>query len=740
MSNESESQITFERGAAILLGLVCAISLVALAGWLFNIPILASLRSEYIPMAPVSGLIFLGLSGAWFIHRRFSTRHGIRNLIRIGLAGVLIIVFILVIRYFTGVGPDLERLVYPEPALFGQFLTARMSPLSALGFSLAIPAILLMTGRNPVKGIRTTAASLSLVVFFLSIINILGYFYGAPLFYGGTLIPVAITTAFAFLFLSLGLLMTAGPSCWPVSVFIGSSLKARLMRNIIPASMVIVLIQGFLSSVNDPWSINPAVKVAVAALVAWLIVVVIISIIAKSLDAEIERGKQAEEGLRQSEAELRALFASMHDVVLVIDRDGVYRKIAPTNPELLVKPSKELLGKNLRDVFPSEQVETFLSVMQQVLDTKQTAHIEYDLNISKQTVRFETSISLMTEDSTLWVARDITERKRFELIQNAISRIAQAALTSEGIDPLFPSIHSILGELIPAENFYIALYDPASNLVSFPYYIDQYDEPPPAPTQIHGLTGYVLRTERPLLATREIFDSLVQQGEVEAVGTPSVDWMGAPLKVEGRLIGVMAVQSYTQGIHYDQEDLNLLEFVSTQVAQAIGRKRLEQEIRSLALTDELTGLYNRRGFTLLAEQEMKLSYRFKRSILLFFVDVDDLKTINDTLGHAHGDLALKEVAAILKEIFREADIPARFGGDEFVVLAPDSSMESADILTNRLQTSLEARNRQGKRPYHLTLSMGIARYDPEAPCTVTELIAQADDLMYRQKQARKGKL
>jgi diguanylate cyclase (GGDEF)-like protein len=377
--------------------------------------------------------------------------------------------------------------------------------------------------------------------------------------------------------------------------------------------------------------------------------------------------------------------------------------------------------------------------MQQVLDAKQTAQIEYDLIFSDRTVRFETSISPLTEDSTLWVAHDITKRKRFELVQNAIFKITQAAITSEGIEALYHSIHSILGELIPAENFYIALYDPVSGLISFPYYIDQYDEPPPAMTQNQGLTGYVIRTGRPLLATREIFDRLIQQGEVEAVGTVGVDWMGAPLKVEGRTIGVMAVQSYTQGIHFDQEDLNLLEFVSTQVAQAIERKRMEEEIRSLSLTDELTRLYNRRGFTLLAEQEMKLAHRIKRSMLLFFVDVDDLKTINDSLGHAEGDLALMEVAAILKETFREADIPARFGGDEFVVLAVDASRESADVLTNRIQAALEVRNQRGDRPYQLTLSMGFALYDPEAPSTVSELIAQADGLMYERKQARKGK-
>ncbi len=168
------------------------------------------------------------------------------------------------------------------------------------------------------------------------------------------------------------------------------------------------------------------------------------------------------------------------------------------------------------------------------------------------------------------------------------------------------------------------------------------------------------------------------------------------------------------------------------------RKRMEQEIRNLSLNDELTGLYNRRGFILLAEQELKLAHRKKRSMLLFFGDVDNLKTINDTRGHAQGDLALQEISTILKKAFREADIVARIGGDEFVILALDASMENADILTNRIQSFLEIGNQQGAWPYQLSLSMGIAHYDPEAPCTVSELIAQADGRMYQRKQARKA--
>ncbi|MFZ1475145.1 MAG: PAS domain S-box protein, partial [Anaerolineae bacterium] len=122
--------------------------------------------------------------------------------------------------------------------------------------------------------------------------------------------------------------------------------------------------------------------------------------------------KQATEALAASEAQLRALFASMQDVVLVIDREGVYRRIAPTNPALLFRPPEELLGKSLRDVFPAAEAELFTDVCQAVLQTSHATHIEYELPIGDRRVWFEASISPLTDDSTLWVARDVTAHKQ----------------------------------------------------------------------------------------------------------------------------------------------------------------------------------------------------------------------------------------------------------------------------------------------------------------------------------------
>ena len=166
-------------------------------------------------------------------------------------------------------------------------------------------------------------------------------------------------------------------------------------------------------------------------------------------------------------------------------------------------------------------------------------------------------------------------------------------------------------------------------------------------------------------------------------------------------------------------------------------KESEQRFRSMFFTDELTGLYNRRGFITLAEQQLKVAERAKKDMLLYFVDLDRMKEINDTLGHQEGDNALVEVAAVLKEAFRESDIVGRIGGDEFAVLAIDTIDETRDVLIQRLYNILDIRNRHEGRNYQISLSVGIAHYNNETPLTLDKLMAQADELMYEEKRKKR---
>jgi len=197
-------------------------------------------------------------------------------------------------------------------------------------------------------------------------------------------------------------------------------------------------------------------------------------------------------------------------------------------------------------------------------------------------------------------------------------------------------------------------------------------------------------------------------------------------------VGIRAMQEGAQDyLVKGQVDKNLL---VRSIRYAVERQQLVEEVHRLAIVDELTKLYNRRGFLTLAQQQLKIANRTKRGMLLFFMDLDDMKKINDTLGHHEGDMALVEIAAALNETFRDSDIIARIGGDEFVVLAIDLPGSGAETLAARLGENLRIRNSRGKHPYKLSISMGIAHYDPEFPCSIDALLSRADSLMYEQRR------
>ncbi len=166
------------------------------------------------------------------------------------------------------------------------------------------------------------------------------------------------------------------------------------------------------------------------------------------------------------------------------------------------------------------------------------------------------------------------------------------------------------------------------------------------------------------------------------------------------------------------------------------RKFLEEKIRTISITDELTDLYNRRGFFTLAEQQIRLSLRTGERFALFFIDLDGMKWINDTLGHHEGDGALMAVAQILKDTFRRSDIIGRMGGDEFAVLAVGAG--DAQSLTSRLRANVEKFNNGDGRDWPLSLSMGLARCEPEHFCSFEALIAEADAAMYEEKRRKKA--
>jgi len=229
-----------------------------------------------------------------------------------------------------------------------------------------------------------------------------------------------------------------------------------------------------------------------------------------------------------------------------------------------------------------------------------------------------------------------------------------------------------------------------------------------------------------------------------------------PILREGRLLGVFELY---HDISKERRALGRLIYRSygTLFVMAIGllalvlvssvqahrsmeeRARAEEQLRQLSLTDDLTGLYNRRGFLALAEQQVRVANRGKKPMMVISADLDGLKGINDSFGHKEGDAAIVETAHILRESFRDADLVARMGGDEFAILLTggDAGFDGAS-LDARLQEILEKRNARGNRPYRISVSAGFARFEAGEALGLEEWLHRADGMMYERKRQRRG--
>ncbi len=217
---------------------------------------------------------------------------------------------------------------------------------------------------------------------------------------------------------------------------------------------------------------------------------------------------------------------------------------------------------------------------------------------------------------------------------------------------------------------------------------------------------------------------------------PVGQFLAVPAIMSGSIVGLIVVANADHP--YEERDLEAVERLATLYAIAVHRTRTEDALRDLSLVDELTGLYNRRGFMALSEQQVKIANRTRKDLSLLFADLDDLKKINDSFGHKEGDRALADAAGVLRDAFRESDIIARIGGDEFAVLAIDASDWKPAGLVRRVRDRLSALNAGPGRGYPLSVSLGTARYDPDKPCSVQELLALADRKMYEDKTSKKN--
>jgi PAS domain S-box-containing protein len=307
---------------------------------------------------------------------------------------------------------------------------------------------------------------------------------------------------------------------------------------------------------------------------------------------------RTEESLRRSEERFHLLGRATNDVVWEWDlqTDGMWMNENVTKVFGYRAEEVEPTGAWWEEHLHPEDRERILLSIQELIRTGGSAWTaEYRFRRSDGSHATVVDRAYVLHDATghpirmIGSAMDVTRQRKAEAIQSAVYKISEAANSAKDLHEVYRLIHKVIGGLMPAANFYIALYDEKTETLDFPYFVDEEEDTPPPQKLGRGLTEYVLRTGRPLLASPSVFDELVRKGEVVSVGPPSVDWVGARLESQGKTIGVIVVQSYTEGVRFDEEDKSILNFVSEQVAMAIERKRTQE--RLLQASSELEAIF-----------------------------------------------------------------------------------------------------------------------------------------------------
>lgn len=568
-----------------------------------------------------------------------------------------------------------------------------------------------------------------------------------------------------------------------------------------------------------------------------------------------------------------SIFNSISDAIVVIGHDTTIIRVNPATLELTGYEESELVGRQVGILARNKKV--FGEIFQRLFQNKGYTKRLETYCVRKDGSRFPVSVSAskIYDPATgtyniVCLARDISRPKRLEAEARAISKIIHGVTTTANLDELLHLIHRTIKKIVYAENFFVALFDPQTEMLTMQFWVDKYD-PMPAPLKVgRSMSAYVFRKGESMLFNHEDSLRLIAEGEVESVGTDSPIWLGVPLKTPDGSIGVLVVQDYENSDTYSQQDVELLTSVADQIAMAIERKRseealrlsqerfelvtratsdaiwdwnlstdelwwnegfqnlfgysgdeigvdltswterlhpddvervthdihrhiesgkhnwtdeyrfrrsdgtyafvidrgyvvydhqnkpvrmlgsmmdvtdrksLEEQLTHQALHDPLTKIANRILFRDRVEHALSKLIRNHVSIAVLFLDLDNFKAINDSLGHAAGDKLLVAVAGRVQDCLRNSDTAARLGGDEFGVLIETVTHadEAVNIADRILEVFRQPFSIEGNEVY-VGASIGIAAGSADTSGS-EELLRNADLAMYLAKGRGKGK-
>ena len=556
---------------------IAVLAATALAGWRLGIPAMTRVSPEYVPIAPATAVCFLALAAAAAALARWPGR---RRAVSAAGGGAVAVVALSADVLLRTVGARVGL----EAALNGAFgapyvdPAGRMSPVAAALFLLAVGAMLGQTGALARRRFAAdTATALAAAVLTGGLAFAIGYFLKAPLLYGSSLIPLALPTAVGFVLLGLALLALVGHRIWAFGGRFAALLVVSLGVPISLAVYAMVEAEERAAGASTPHVIWHGRAVLLAGLAFTSLLAAYILTSARQRRAT----EQANRELRAAEARLRAVLETAADAIVTTDRDGriVFWNVAAERT--FGYPAEEAAQRNVADLMPERFRDDHVSNLARIAaggEARLAGKTVEMPGLRKSGAEFplELSVARWYAGSDVFftaMLRDITARRQAEALEDAVLEITRAAGEAGDLGGLLRAVHGAVARLMEARNFYVAVYDAGTGEVSFPYFVDEFDPPPPTRRSGRGLTEYVLRTRAPQFVDRATFEELQRRGEVESVGADSIDWLGVPLLAGERAIGMIAVQSYAAGSHYSRRELDILTFVSREVAAAVERRR-----------------------------------------------------------------------------------------------------------------------------------------------------------------------
>ncbi len=771
---------TYQRWSRVAGVFTLLVGGLVLVGWFTGNDALKTLLPGSIRMKANTALAFM-LAGMalWLLHAKLADRRMVM-LRRACSALVLLVGLLTLSEYVLGWNLGIDQLLVRETLEYGGVFPGRMAPLTALNFVLLGVSLLHLDGYRRVRA----AQIIALPAIVLSLQAVVGYLYGVPLLYRvGELTPIALPTAITFVILGLGMLWVRPEQGW-MAVMASDSPAGVMARRLLPAAVLLPIVLGWLHLLTE--SANLYEEVFVEALAAVVHVVIYSALVVWSVlrlhrmdlareqaEAEVRRLNTeleervvrrtaqlatANELVEQERDQLQTLMDNIPDTIYFKDTASRFVRVNRAQARTLgVEDPQQAVGKADAYYFAPEAAAAAQADEQLLIRTGESIIDRREMNPTpegKPRWFSSTKVPILDQHGKVTglvgISRDITNHVLNEkAAERANARLSSQVNQMSMIIELNEELHAcavdqevyqvtarLVSRLFPGEQGALYAIDPVTGSVETAVAWGT----PALPAQSFEVDDcWALRRGRPHFSggdrTSEVCPHLAD--------TPSAYSVCLPLAAAGERLGILHLRTAPSSEMRDSTDVQKqsAQLAADSLALAWANVRLRDSLREQSVRDPLTGLYNRRHMQASLERELRRAARNSKPIGIMMLDIDHFKEVNDTHGHDAGDVVLRELGRFLNEHTRGGDVACRLGGEEFIIILPEASLEQTAGRAEKHRQGFSAMRIEcnGKRIDTPSLSIGVAAY-PQHGTTAEELLREADTALYLAKEAGRNRV